>query len=206
MGHEGWTDAGIARNPSCRCCRGSFLIQPCSGSLLINYAKRKDRLRVLRSVGDGMPVHVRIIPTSRVRTFPTFFPSGRFTVEAEGMKVRLDAGDDDFLHKKAQEPNIDLTHSSRLFPQKTRRSFGFQLWASITYQRPQLEHKPSLRCWRDKAQSLPTGPVENPSNQALGSPPSDSRPAEGCCTERTRRVGVQLDYDGDCVDGGFWRS
>ena len=96
-----------------------------------------------------MPVHVHIIPTSRVRTFPTFFASGRFTVEAEDMKVRLDAGDVDFLHKKAQEPNIDLTHSSRLFPQKTRRSFGFQLWAWITYQRPQLEHKPSLRWCND---------------------------------------------------------
>ena len=43
----------------------------------------------------------------------TFFPSGRFTVEAEGMKVRLDAGDVVFLHKKAQVSNIDLKHSSR---------------------------------------------------------------------------------------------
>ena len=65
------------------------------------------------------------------------------------MKVRLDAGDVDFLHKKAEQPNIDLTHSSRLFPQKARRSFGFQLLAWITYRRPQLEYKPSLRSCND---------------------------------------------------------
>ena len=95
-----------------------------------------------------MPVHVRIIPTSRVRTFPTFFASGRFTVEAEDMKVRLDAGDVDFLHKKAQEPNIDLTHSSRLFPQKTRRSFGFQLWAKRERLQPQPLWGTICSLWR----------------------------------------------------------
>ena len=94
-------------------------------------------------------VHIRVSDCGLHSASPTFFACGRLTVEAEGMKVRLDAGDVVFLHKKAKEPNIDLTHSSRLFPQKTRRSFGYQLWAWITYQRPQLEHKPSLRWCND---------------------------------------------------------
>ena len=56
-------------------------------------------------------VHIRVSHCGLHSASPTFFACGRLTVEAEGMKVRLDAGDVVFLHKKAQVSNIDFKHS-----------------------------------------------------------------------------------------------